>query len=677
MRPTHLDRALSVLCALIGIGALSLTPEATRAAGLGAQPESGEDTSAQEPSERERRRQRALRRLGENDPSVARRAEASDPAALPLLDPELVAEFERIITYIADPAREGRAPGTDGIEDAADFLDREFERIGLEPAFEGGASYRQEMEYGASLDATTEEFAINGLDLRAGEDFAALAFSGSASASGPVVFTGYAIRSGPDGYEGFPGKVDLDGSIAMCLEHEPMDESGASRWREDGWSNRSRLSYKVNALANRGAEGVLIVSTPGADDPGAGTLETLESTAPPAFMGSGSSGARFEIPVVSITPEAARTILIAADTDETLEALIGRSNAGGVIEPMDSARVRLDIELERSPTLTDNLGAVLEGRGALADEFIVIGAHYDHVGYGRFGSRMRDAAGIVHPGADDNASGTTGLLIAARQLADRYALLDESDNARSILFLLFTAEESGLNGSRYYADNPIAPIEDHEIMLNLDMIGSLERDPLEVGGLDSSDDLESVALTHLEASGVVFAQDVSVGRGRSDHASFDAEKVPNLFLFTGLHERYHLPQDTVDHVDMEGAVRVATICAQIAYDAATDPRDFTHDRSGGADQRAQREPPKVRIGIVPSNATGGGMTILRVFDGTSADEAGLEARDRITHWDGEEIESVESWSPVLLEHEPGDVVTLRVERAGETLEVEMTLKAAD
>jgi len=635
----------------------------------------GPDDEPREVSERERRRQRALRRLGVNEPNLRRRAESADMDALPEVDPGLVESYERVLRYIADPEREGRAPGGDGIEDAADFLVNEFRAIGLDPAFEGGASYRQEIEFGATIEAAAEALSINGMDMVAGEDFAPLAYSGSTDAQGPVVFAGFAIRSGPDGYEGIPDDADLNGAIALCLKYEPMDAEGRSLWRDEGWSNRSRMTYKVNALANRDASGVLIVSPRRADDALAGVLDNLGSTAPPQFAGA-RRGPSFDIPVMSVSPETAQTILLAGGSDDTLDELVTRASGRGVVEPL-GARASMRVELERTPTLTDNLGALLRGRGALADEYIVIGAHYDHVGYGRFGSRMRNAAGIVHPGADDNASGTAGLLIAARQLRDRYALLGENDAARSVLFLLFTAEESGLNGSRFYVDNPIAPIESHEVMLNLDMIGTLESDPLEVGGLSSSDELGSIALAHLDASGLVYAEDVSVGSGRSDHASFDAERVPNLFLFTGLHERYHLPGDTIEFVDTRGAVRVATICAQIAYDAATDPGVFVHTRdTDGADEGPRREP-KVRVGIVPSNAFGGGMTVLRVFDETSASQAGLEPQDKITHWNGEPIGSVEDWLPVLSAHEPGDVVVLRVERAGREIELEMTLRSAD
>lgn len=626
-------------------------------------------------SDRDSRRDRALRRLRENDRALDRRAENLDRSQLPEIDASLIAEYTDIITYLADPEREGRAPGTQGIEDAAAYLVERFAALGLTPAFEDNTSYRQTMEMGVSLDASTATLTIAGDEMTESVDFAPLAYSATASATGPVTFAGYAIVSGPDAYTSFPTGTEFDGAIVMCLKNEPQNPDGSSKWRDDGWSHHARMTYKVNALQRRGAGAVMIVASESPMDPMNGVLDNLESTSPPQLTPGVTRGPEFDIPVISITPELARAIVEASGTTRSFDELVAAANEGPIIQrlPIDAS---VDVEIQRTPTLTDNLGAILPGKGALADEYIVIGAHYDHVGYGRFGSRIRNAAGQIHPGADDNASGTTGILISARELSNRYALLADSDNARSVLFLLFTAEESGLNGSRYYVDNPIAPLEQHEIMLNMDMIGSLEQDPLEVGGFESSGALETLAQRHLDDSGLVYAHDTSVGSGRSDHASFEAKDIPNLFFFTGLHDRYHTPDDTLDFVDEEGAVRVATIVAQIAFDAATDTSGFPHTDDNS--NVATNEPPKVRVGIVPSNVAGQGMRVLRIFDNTSASEAGLESGDLITHWDGDPIESVESWSPILLKHKPGDIVTLTVVRAGEDepLELEMTLKPA-
>ncbi|MBO6513156.1 MAG: M20/M25/M40 family metallo-hydrolase [Phycisphaerales bacterium] len=641
--------------------------------------------SATPETAREMRKRRAEARLERNRANLERLAREKE---LPPVDEVLLAEYKRIITYLADPEREGRAPGTRGIVEAAEYVRDEFESLGLVAPFAhttpsedgelietGSKSYFQSMPIGTALAAEVQEMSIGNQPLVAGEDFQPLAYSGSESVSGDVVFTGYAIVSGPNGYMGFESSTKLDGKIALCLKYEPMDASGSSLWDAEDWSHHSRLTYKISALERRGAGAVLIVSPESADDDTAGMMDSIGSTSPPPSMGLKNGGPKFDIPVLSISPQTAERIIASGRSGQTLDGLISRANRSGVVEEIKGARVSVDVQISKTKTYTDNIGAVLPGQGDLADEYIVIGAHYDHVGYGHFGSRAR-AKDIIHPGADDNASGTAGVVLAAQQLSQRYALLSQTDQARSVLFLLFTAEESGLNGSRYYVDHPIVDIDNHEIMLNMDMIGRLEADPLEVGGLDSSDELRSLVLRELDESGMIYDQDTSVGPGRSDHANFEAKKVPNVFFFTGLHDDYHTPNDTLDRVDLEGALRISSVVSEIAFDAATTHDDFIHERERRVEdaRKDDNQQPRVRIGIIPVDAADGGLFVQRVFNNTSASDAGLQSGDRITHWDGEEITSVESWSPVLVEHEPGDVVELTVERDGEVLDIQMTLK---
>ncbi len=639
---------------------------------------------------RELRKQRAQKNLDSNRRNLDRLARDAD---LPAVDEVLHDEYIRLINYLSDPAREGRVPGSQGIEDAAVFIEQELGKIGLVPAFDlteisvddveiitANSSYRQPMPMGTSKSATTQTLLVNDVELDAGVDFSPLAYSGSTTASGEVVFAGYAIVSGQDSYMGFGPNEDLDGKIALCLKFEPMDEEGNSLWKDGRWSHHSRLTYKISALERRGASAVLIVSPESANDPTAGILDTIDSTSPPPSMGRlNQGGPKFDIPVISISPAAAQQILDSGNTGQTLDELIAKANKEGVVESIGDVAVEMEVGIELTKTYTDNVAGILRGKGELADEFVVIGAHYDHIGYGHFGSRT-GAKGKLHPGADDNASGTSGVILAAQQLTEQYAMMNESDNARSILFLLFTAEESGLNGSKFYVDNPITEIANHEIMLNMDMIGRLELDPLEIGGLKSSKQLMSLISDPLERSGIVYDTKTSVGEGRSDHASFDAQKVPNLFFFTGLHDDYHSPSDTVELIDTAGAVRIATVVSEIALNAATTREPFIHRRdpnAPGPKEEQADDQPTIRIGIIPVDTSDGGFSVQRVFDDTSASNAGLQSGDLVTHWDGDAISSVESWSPVLLEHKPGDIVALTVVRGDETLKIDMTLKGIE
>lgn len=624
------------------------------------------------------RRKRAQKQLDENRRAQEREAEDITPADLPPMDPTLVKHFDEMLSVVASPDMEGRVPGSQGIEKAATYIQSHLEDLNLRPAFtneDGNASYRQPMQMGTHTTATSVALRFNTSDYTSFDDISPLAYSGTETVTAPVVFAGYGIVSGPDHYLGFETNETVEDKIAIVLNYEPMNDDGTSKWREEGWTHNSRLTYKVTALDRRGAAGVIIVSPPGAADERVDVLETVESTTPPQMRAGDRSGPEYDIPVVHATPGVVESILTYLGSDDDLAALIAQANETGIVKPLGNNKITLDVKLDRQPRLTDNIGAVLPGKGALADEFVVIGSHYDHVGFGKFGTRRQTDRGKLHPGADDNGTGTTANILCAELLSQRYQLLSDEDNARSILFLWFTAEESGLNGSKYYVDNPIVPLDQHLLMLNMDMVGTLSDGLLEIGGFESGDGFEELATPALKASGIPYSEDVSVGSGRSDHASFDNAGVPALFFFTGLHDRYHAPEDTPDLIDDEGCVRIASLVTDMAFDAATHTGDIPHpDDNAGDDSPGA---PKVRVGIIPSNSPQGGMRIERVFEDTSASEAGLRPGDRITKWNGTDIDSVETWMPLLASHEPGDVVKIEIKRGEETLELDMTLRAIE
>lgn len=638
------------------------------------------------------RKRRAQRQLEKNERNQAREAKSREMGDLPDIDPALVEDFATMLDIIADPSMEGRIPGSRGIEDAAQYIESHLINLGLTPAFPTientddesevvthFSSFRQPMQMGSHTAAVSESLQVGDTVFKAGPDYSPLAYSGSASVDAPVVFVGYGIVSGPNSYLGFETSESIEDKIALVLNYEPMNDDGSSQWRDEKWSHNSRLTYKVTALERRGAAAVIIVSPPNAIDPRVDLLETIESTSPPTNRMGSQTGPQYDMPVIHVTPQVANAILAHTQSDapnpHTLDSLIERANESGIVEPLGDQSISMNIELQRTPRWTSNIGAILQGKGKLKDEYVVIGSHYDHVGYGKFGTRFPERKGEVHPGADDNGTGTTANIISAKTLTEQYQLLGENQDARSILFLWFTAEESGLNGSKFYVKDPIAPIDNHAVMLNMDMIGTLSDGLLEIGGFNSGEGFEELALPHLTTAAIPYSEDVSVGSGRSDHASFDAVGIPNLFFFTGLHDRYHSPDDTTELIDNEGCVRVSLLVSAMALDAATRDDRLIHPSSRV--KKPEKEGPNVRVGIIPSNASKGGMKVERVFEDTSASQAGLAPGDIIIQWDDTELDSVETWMPILTDHEPGDVVQLKVTRGPETLELKMTLRAIE
>lgn len=673
---THAAGAILAAAALAAVATTTPARPAQRAVtGIAAQPE-------QTPEQV--RAERARARLKDNRPAVDRAA--AEQAERPPIDPALVEFYRRTVTELADPAYEGRAPGSVGIEKAAEYIQAHFESLGLEPAFPASelaadgtevitprASFRQPFGVGEETRAVTTEMAVDGEPLVHGTDFSVLAYAGSGQVKAPVSFAGYAIVSGPGGYLGFDPDTRFEGRVVLCLAYEPMDENGNSRWQQEGFSHHSAMTHKASALIRRGASAVLIVAPPHAKDERAGALETVDSTR----LGRPGLNARslsFDAPVVQITPELAQRILDrTGNPDLTLDALVARANESAVAMPLGDDPISLHVEMGTESTQAFNVGGVLPGAGDLTDDVLVIGAHYDHVGYGRQGSARRDAEGQLHPGADDNASGTTGMMLVAQQLVERARTLPPEQPRRTVMFIAFSAEEMGLLGSLHYTKEPAEPMADHTLMLNLDMIGRLDDEPLEIGNLRSARDLEAFAEPYFESSGLIVARETSVGNGRSDHASFDAVGVPNLFFFTGLHPDYHAPGDTADKIDAEGGARVALLVADIAAAYLTRPEPFTHRRAAEqADANAGQ--PTVRLGVLPANSTRGGVLIQRVFPDTSASDAGIRPDDRILTWNGEELRSVEDLRPRLATHKPGDVVRLTIDRDGATVEAEMTLR---
>ena len=605
------------------------------------------------------------------------------------LDPVAGEWYQHVMT-LSNPWFEGRAPGSDGIERAADYLEFWFERNGLDPAFPADdasddqwTSYRQSMTLpGGRPRITKAEMSIDGRELEAGRDFVVLGNAGSASTSGPLVFAGYAIEDGPGGFSSFDsndGDLPFTGHVVMTFRYEPLDSEGRSRFTSRRFSSHASILDKMSAIADRGAAGIVLVSPPGALF-GSDRLEDGPSS---------RYGDSLSIPVVQVTPKVAEMMLASAGAEQTKLSewrKIADEGGHGAVMVGKNESTRISTGVDGGARTTENIGGVLRGKGDLADEWLVIGGHYDHVGFGDIGA-MPTNRGRLHPGADDDASGTSAVIILSRLLAERYAKADADESLRSILFMGFTAEESGLNGSRYYVEHPTLPAGSINAMLNLDMIGRLRDDTLAVGGTGSAAGMLDRIRPDLEASRLDIVADPN-GRGPSDHASFYGAGIPVLFFFTGTHDVYHQPGDFGWTVNPRGAARVIDLVEAIGFRFASDPKRlrFGDERSRRAEGRPSRivEPDPndtgyapIRLGIRPGMGGGDtfGVRVDGVSEGTSAAEGGIEEGDIIVAWGGEDLVDVMDMVTRLREHKPGDVVPMVVLRDGEEIELQITMKA--
>ncbi|MFI4871372.1 MAG: M28 family peptidase [Phycisphaerales bacterium JB061] len=583
------------------------------------------------------------------------------------------------VTYLANDFMEGRVPGSKGMEIARDYAEHFLAQAGLEPAFATEetlangtvrtnefSSFRQAFPLGGTLEVKSSALRADtgntDFNFEAERDYTVTGLGGSGDFTGDAVFVGYSIGDGPDGFSSYGEGDDLTGKIAVMYRFEPMDAEGNSTWSEgDGWSDSASFAGKLRNAFERGAEAALVINTPFANDD---RIDRLDG-----FRGSGRGGDK---PVMMVSAEAGKMFLDAVEGHDAESLWAAANEGGGIIDLGTTMAVKA--ELEREVLNAENVGGILRGKGDLADEWIVVGAHLDHIGMGYFGSRS--GSGTLHPGADDNASGSAAILLLADLVGRSYAELPDDADARSVLFMLFDAEESGLNGSRYYSNNPIIPIEDHAVMVNFDMIGRVLNDRLIVSGMETGSGLKETLQPILDNSGLEIVTPANMS-GASDHTSFYQKNIPVLFsIIADFHTDYHTPGDTAWKLNNPDTVRVSHMYHDIIMKLGTleerpefvkpQPRQSANSGMGNI---------KVRFGVMPDyNAGDVGITIGGVTEGTSAGLAGVQEGDVLVRWDGQKILDIEDWMGKLAEHEPGDVVNVGVKRDGEEITLEVTLQ---
>ncbi|MEQ8844710.1 MAG: M28 family peptidase [Phycisphaerales bacterium] len=600
--------------------------------------------------------------------------------------PEDVRTYDVHISTLASPYMQGRVPGSDGAERAKDYIEYHFREAGLTPAFEDEdgnafASYRQPFPLSgtwtvqseslkASRTTTTGQQAgaepvlnIREVTFGAEEDFMLTGMGQSGAGKGEAVFVGYGIENGPDGYNNLEGIDTLEGKIAVMFRFEPMDEDGNSRWNEGaGWSGRAGFANKVGAVARRDPAGIIIINPPGASDRRANRLSRFQGRA------------QASVPVMMMSAEAGDNMLRGMGVDMTMMDLRTHADTDASSKEL-GFEIELEGSAERQSLMAENVGGVIRGVGDLADEWIVIGAHLDHLGMGYFGSRS--GPGELHPGADDNASGTAALLLMADRLAAR--LEGDTGPRRSILIMGFDAEESGLNGSFYYTREPIAPIEDHMLMVNWDMIGRITNERVLVAGGFTGEGLSEFIQPHLASSGLEAVVPETMS-GASDHTPFYRAGVPVLFsIIADFHSDYHTPADTVWKINRVGAVKTVHMYENIVADAAkrgerfrfVSPQEQAEQRE--AAERANQAQISVYVGVVvDAEADGDGVVLAEIAEDSPAARAGLRAGDRLVRWDGQKLTDAAAWRELLARHSADDEVNIGISRDGE--EVTLSIK---
>lgn len=597
-------------------------------------------------------------------------AETRPAATQPTTQPASAAarRFFQRVNLLAAPDMEGRAPGTRGLDKARDYLVAELKRIGLNPAFDG--SFTQNFTTGIGIVARGQSLHIDGQPAEAGNDFNALGFSESRAFDGEAVFVGYGIAQRHPRYDNYAhgGPDAFKDKVVIAYRYEPQNDKGVSKWTDERgkWTSSAHLTNKAQWAAEHGAAALLLVTPPSQVDDDDALRSTRQTAAAKVN----------DLAVMHISTDLFGRILKASgrDPDRAAPALQREADeSDGATVPL-RVRIAGSVELERKEAAVANVAGVLPGSGALAGEVIVVGAHYDHLGYGDAGSLSGTRE--IHPGADDNASGTAALLAIAENLTAR----PRAASRRTVMFIAFTAEERGLIGSSYlvkhFSDTGFAT-GGVAAMLNLDMVGRMDDRKLFVLGLGSGGGDWAGMITDAVKNAGLKPVTQQRAHGSSDHASFYRVNVPALQFFTGTHGDYHRPSDTADKINADGAVKIVEAVAAIAHQLATQPQRIAFDADGAREAGAMHTAfGGAFLGVMPDYATldgDRGCGITGVTPGSPAEKAGLKADDLIIAWNQKKIGNVYNLTQALAKAKPDEKVTLTVKRDGNEVKIPVTL----
>lgn len=617
--------------------------------------------------------------------TVGQSATTSESAADKAADRQLADATK----YLASPQLEGRGLGTHGLQLAGDFIARQFKEIGLKTDLYSGQPFEPmtlplDSELGPkghnrltfAGPPKSGEARPQVVELKAGTDFNPLAVGGSKKFDAPAVFVGYGITAKKEKYDDYAG-IDARGKAVIILRHQPQRSNPHGLFGPHD-SEYALFSSKIANAEKHGAATIVFCND--ADEirrsvVGQGPRPDRDKYDPLRGIDrAGESDGSGHLPIVFCHRDVIAEVFKSA-TGMELDSVEKRIDDTGKPQSRELKgwRISGETNLVREHAQARNVLAELEGDGPHADETIVIGAHYDHLGYGGFGSLAPEAVHVIHPGADDNASGTAALLEVARRLA---AEAKVKKFQRRFLFISFTGEERGLLGSARYVRDPLVPLSKTIVMLNMDMVGRMKDNKLTVYGVDTATEFAPLITRLNEPYGFKLIKEMG-GYGPSDHASFFAKKIPVLFFFTGLHADYHRPTDTADKLDVRDMRRVADYVSDIATALAEAPaRPHFFESQAHEEHMTQQGGDRPYFGSIPDFGieSPGGYAISGVTKGGPADRGGLKAGDVIVRLGDAKIAGLEDFDAALRTHLAGDKVAVRVKRGGMEVQLEVRLE---
>jgi len=571
-------------------------------------------------------------------------------------------ELRHDVQFLTAPELMGRGVDTSGIKLARDYVAGEFARAGLRPGGDDGTFFQPfDVVVGVTVSQPSSLTLNQNESLELSKDWIPLGLSKSDNVQGELVFAGYGITVKENGYDDYTG-INVKGKIVLILRYEPPPKDEKSPFKTPPeYSVHAALRTKANNARDHGAIGMILVDL------------NHDNQDQPELLSTGNSLWRGGNSLVAA--QVRRGVLEkwlnsrGVSLNGLKEKIDGTGKPGSMTIP--GAPVNLQVTLKENHERAENVVGLLPGADPdLRDQRVVIGAHYDHLGFGHFGALDRQAEGKVHPGADDNASGTAVLMEVARRIAKLPV-----KPGRTIVFAAFSGEELGLYGSRHFIEHrdSTAAIK---TMINLDMVGRLRENRVTVFGARSGENLSALVTRSARGLGLEVTESNDVGR--SDHMSFYSKKIPVLHFFTGTHGDYHRATDTWEKLNFEGMARISDLVMATALDIANskEPIHFVSLPS--------RSPPKmgsaggvgVYLGTIPDyGAVANGVRLAGVSSGSPAAQAGLREGDVIVRVGDKAIQNIEDLTDALQAHKSGDQVNVVVLRAGATVTLRATLSS--
>ncbi len=578
-----------------------------------------------------------------------------------LFTPEITSgELITHIRYLSSDKLEGRLSGTNGEKKAGKYLADQFKKIGVLPGV-NQKTYLQEFSFVSGVNlgsknllqithslSTVEREKEEKKIFQIGNDFSPITFSLKGLFEGPICYAGYGITAPSLKYDDY-SKLNAENKFVLVSRYGPEGNQPHKKF-----SKYHALRFKAKTAREKGAKGIVFIDD--SDEFSKSSLSKLRFDQ--SFSDSG-------IAALAISRQVAKQIfeqnnLNLDDLEQTAKEIKGTSkNLPGI-------QLKVQIDLIKKSSSANNIIGVIKGSGSLAEEVVVIGAHYDHLGRGGTSSLATGVGEKVHNGADDNASGTAGLLEIAGAFAGQSNQL-----RRTLLFVAFSGEEQGLLGSRHYVGQPILPLDKTVAMINMDMIGRMKGKRLIIGGTGSSLEWNEILAQLNKTSGFDLKFQES-GFGPSDHSSFYGKNIPVLFFFTGVHRDYHKPSDDYDKINIAATKRIVDFVFQTAKKISRMERPI-FVKTKETRPNATRGEFRVTLGIIPDYGEEvEGVRLSGVREGSPAAKAGLQPGDLLVKWCGKKVTNIYELTYILQEHLPGDQVQISVIRNNK--EIQLTAK---